>query len=295
MTTTQSPAAPTRTYADYAAPLWRRWLLTREMAVIALIVAVFVYATINVDNFDGPLTVKFLLLDIAPDPADRPADDADHHHRRDRPVGREHRGPEQRAARRPPRRRHVDPGRRGPRPAGRAGVRRPQRLPRRRTSGCRRSPSPSARSRSSAASPSACSAPRRSPTSPRSGPTSPSRTIGETPDPAGDDPVRGAGHRLRRAAALHAPSAAASTRSGSTTRRPTSPASTSPRTKFILFVLCRRGLGLRRHLLHAALRQRPRRQRHRLRAPGDRRGPPRRRLDLRRPRPRCTASSPASC
>ena len=44
MTTTQSPAAPTRTYADYSAPLWRRWLLTREMAVIALTVAVFVYA-----------------------------------------------------------------------------------------------------------------------------------------------------------------------------------------------------------------------------------------------------------
>ena len=69
MTTTQSPAAPaapTRTYADYSAPLWRRWLLTREMAVIALTVAVFVYATLNVDNFDGPLTVKFLLQDIAP-------------------------------------------------------------------------------------------------------------------------------------------------------------------------------------------------------------------------------------
>ena len=69
MTTTQSPAAPaapTRIYADYSAPLWQRWLLTREMAVIALTVAVFVYATLNVDNFDGPLTVKFLLQDIAP-------------------------------------------------------------------------------------------------------------------------------------------------------------------------------------------------------------------------------------
>jgi rhamnose transport system permease protein len=69
MTTTQSPAAPAakaRSYADYSAPLWKRWLLTREMAVIALTVAVFVYATINVDNFDGPLTVKFLLQDIAP-------------------------------------------------------------------------------------------------------------------------------------------------------------------------------------------------------------------------------------
>ena len=69
MTTTQSPAAPaapTRIYADYSAPLWQRWLLTREMAVIALTVAVFVYATLNVDNFDGPLTVKFRLQDIAP-------------------------------------------------------------------------------------------------------------------------------------------------------------------------------------------------------------------------------------
>ncbi|WP_210503359.1 ABC transporter permease [Nocardioides xinjiangensis] len=65
-TATQAPAAPTRTYADYSAPLWKRLLLTRETAVIALTVAVFVYATLNVENFDGPLTVKFLLQDIAP-------------------------------------------------------------------------------------------------------------------------------------------------------------------------------------------------------------------------------------
>ena len=62
-------------------------LLTRETAVIALLVAVFVYAIDNVANFDGPLTLYYLLLDIGPDPADRAADDADHHHRRDRPVG----------------------------------------------------------------------------------------------------------------------------------------------------------------------------------------------------------------
>ena len=36
------PSAPTRTYADYAQPLWRRLLLTREIAVIALLVAVIV-------------------------------------------------------------------------------------------------------------------------------------------------------------------------------------------------------------------------------------------------------------
>ena len=59
-------AAPARTYADYSAPLWKRVLLTRETAVIALTIAVIVYATINVENFDGPLTLKFLLQDIAP-------------------------------------------------------------------------------------------------------------------------------------------------------------------------------------------------------------------------------------
>ncbi|MCZ4499681.1 MAG: ATPase [Marmoricola sp.] len=56
----------TRTYADYAQPLWRRVLLTRETAVIALTLVVIFYSLGNVANFDGPLTVKFLLLDIAP-------------------------------------------------------------------------------------------------------------------------------------------------------------------------------------------------------------------------------------
>ena len=54
------------TYSDYAQPLWRRLLLTRETAIIALTVAVIVYALANVPNFDGPLTLKFLLQDIAP-------------------------------------------------------------------------------------------------------------------------------------------------------------------------------------------------------------------------------------
>ncbi len=67
MTTTASPpAAAGRTYAAYSRPLWRRALLTREVAIIALLVAVFAYATINVDNFDGPLTMYYLLLDMAP-------------------------------------------------------------------------------------------------------------------------------------------------------------------------------------------------------------------------------------
>ena len=55
-----------RTYSDFSQPWWRRVLLTREMAVIVLTVAVVLYSLANVPNFDGPLTVKFLLQDIAP-------------------------------------------------------------------------------------------------------------------------------------------------------------------------------------------------------------------------------------
>ena len=58
--------APTRRYEAYSAPLWKRVLFSRETAVIALTAAVVLYATAQVDNFDGPLTIKFLLQDIAP-------------------------------------------------------------------------------------------------------------------------------------------------------------------------------------------------------------------------------------
>ena len=56
----------TRTYIEYARPLWWRVLVTRESAVIALTALVVVYSILNVPNFDGPLTLKFLLQDIAP-------------------------------------------------------------------------------------------------------------------------------------------------------------------------------------------------------------------------------------
>ena len=59
-------ATTARRYDDYSAPLWKRVLLTREMAVIALTAAVVLYSILNVPNFDGPLTLKFLLQDIAP-------------------------------------------------------------------------------------------------------------------------------------------------------------------------------------------------------------------------------------
>ncbi|HEX7189028.1 MAG TPA: ABC transporter permease, partial [Actinomycetes bacterium] len=55
-----------RTYADYSQPLWRRLLVTRESAVIGLLVVVVVYSLANVPNFDGPLTLTYLLLDVTP-------------------------------------------------------------------------------------------------------------------------------------------------------------------------------------------------------------------------------------
>ncbi len=65
--TTSTPTqTPARTYRAYAQPLWRRVLLTREFAVIALLLAVFVYSNENVLNFDGPLTLYYLFLDTAP-------------------------------------------------------------------------------------------------------------------------------------------------------------------------------------------------------------------------------------
>jgi rhamnose transport system permease protein len=68
--TTSTEARPegtgTRSYAAYSRPLWQRLLFTREAAVIALLVAVFAYASANVLNFNGPLTIYYLLLDIAP-------------------------------------------------------------------------------------------------------------------------------------------------------------------------------------------------------------------------------------
>lgn len=55
-----------RSYAAYDRPLWRRALLTREFAIIALLVIVWIWANVAVPNFSGPLTVKYLMLDIAP-------------------------------------------------------------------------------------------------------------------------------------------------------------------------------------------------------------------------------------
>lgn len=64
--TLDRPDRAARTYPAYSKPLWRRALLTREFAVIATVVAVIFYSNANVPNFDGPLTMYYLFLDIAP-------------------------------------------------------------------------------------------------------------------------------------------------------------------------------------------------------------------------------------
>jgi rhamnose transport system permease protein len=67
MTTPTATAHATPTpYVVHEHPLWRRLLLTREVAIIAALVAVVVYSIGNVENFDGPLTLTYLLLDTAP-------------------------------------------------------------------------------------------------------------------------------------------------------------------------------------------------------------------------------------
>lgn len=58
--------APARVYRAHAKPLWRRILLTRETAIIAILVLVIVVALGTVRNFDSPLTVTYLLRDVAP-------------------------------------------------------------------------------------------------------------------------------------------------------------------------------------------------------------------------------------
>jgi rhamnose transport system permease protein len=66
MTTTAPETRAWRTYWAHARPAWRRILLTREMAVIALLVVVIAVALSVVPNFDSPLTVTYLLRDLAP-------------------------------------------------------------------------------------------------------------------------------------------------------------------------------------------------------------------------------------
>ncbi|MFE7846734.1 ABC transporter permease [Microbacterium sp. NPDC057407] len=61
---TDAPAR--RDYKAHAKPAWRRALFTRESAIIAILLLVIVIALGTVRNFDSPLTVTYLLRDVAP-------------------------------------------------------------------------------------------------------------------------------------------------------------------------------------------------------------------------------------
>ncbi len=66
MTTLTASTAPAvrRSYTNYARPLWQRILLTREMAIIALLLLVLVGASVMVPKFASPVTMTYLLLDV---------------------------------------------------------------------------------------------------------------------------------------------------------------------------------------------------------------------------------------
>ena len=55
-----------RTYADYSHPWWRRLVVSREAAMLALLVGLVVWAVGNVVYFGTSLTLTYLLLDTAP-------------------------------------------------------------------------------------------------------------------------------------------------------------------------------------------------------------------------------------
>jgi rhamnose transport system permease protein len=66
MAATTTTEASTRTYRDYDRPLWQRVLLTREMAIVGLLVIVAVVASVSVRGFGQPITLTYLLLDVMP-------------------------------------------------------------------------------------------------------------------------------------------------------------------------------------------------------------------------------------
>ena len=177
----------------------------------------------------------------------------------------------------------------------RRGRRRAQRVPRR----LRRAAVARGHDRHARALPraraSACSAPRRSPTSRVAGPRSASSRSRTRTIAVVDRALRRAGRRVRRGAARHAVRPRRSTRSACNAeaaqlRRRQRRAHQVPAVRAVRAS----SSAFAGRLLHAALRQRPRRRRHRPRAHRHRGRAARRRLDLRRPRRAASASSPAA-
>ncbi|MFT4258132.1 ABC transporter permease [Microbacterium sp.] len=63
---TTATTETTRVIRDHDRPAWRRILLTREFAIIGLLLLVIAVASIGVKGFSQPITVNYLLLDVAP-------------------------------------------------------------------------------------------------------------------------------------------------------------------------------------------------------------------------------------
>lgn len=65
-TQTLTTRAAARSYAANDQPAWKRIVLTREMAVIGLLIAVILVASVTVRGFGQPITMTYLLLDLMP-------------------------------------------------------------------------------------------------------------------------------------------------------------------------------------------------------------------------------------
>ena len=59
-------ASTNRVSHDFEKPLWRRVLISRESGIVALLILVTLYATVAVRGFGQPITLNYLLLDVAP-------------------------------------------------------------------------------------------------------------------------------------------------------------------------------------------------------------------------------------
>ncbi|WP_372468367.1 ABC transporter permease [Microbacterium maritypicum] len=64
--TTTTTTSGVRVIRDYDRPLWRRILINREFAIIGLLVLVVIVSAVSIRGFAQPITVNYLLLDVAP-------------------------------------------------------------------------------------------------------------------------------------------------------------------------------------------------------------------------------------
>lgn len=64
--TTAPVTSSNRVARDFDRPLWKRLVLSRETAIIALLVVVALVAALTVRGFAQPITFTYLILDVAP-------------------------------------------------------------------------------------------------------------------------------------------------------------------------------------------------------------------------------------